>query len=29
MNLIRQLVFLNLVLGLVTTVIVFVGRGWT
>ena len=29
MNQIRQLVFLNLVLGLVTTVIVFVGRGWT
>jgi len=29
MNQIRQLVLLNLVLGLITTVIVFVGRGWT
>lgn len=29
MNQIRQLVLLNLVLGFITTVIVFVGRGWT
>jgi uncharacterized membrane protein len=29
MNRIRPLVLVNLVLGLITTVIVFVGRGWT
>ena len=29
MNRIRQLVLVNLVLGVVTTLVVFVGRGWT
>lgn len=29
MNRIRQLVLVNLVLGVITTVVVFVGRGWT